>query len=230
MERPELFKIKLGGHAMKALKNILIVVVVLVFVSIVVTGINILQKGGKYDGRSMEKILGVPPEKATIDDIKKLSKAEVFQLYYAASAPSFEDFKGEYTAATVDVGIMATSAGYYTHHFFGPGHWEGKAFYPFEKNKGYGYNIFKDAGGKIYRTRKMDTEIGPSDQDGKSAFKLNYGAYNSGTVQSMRDELRKINDNLFLGLGYMALGGGSINPAPFVVIGPAKEWVGVDKQ
>ena len=215
---------------MKALKNILIVVVVLVFVSVVVTGINIFQKGGQYDGRSMEKILGVPPERATIDDIKKLSKAEVFQLFYAASEPSFQELKGEYIAATIDVGIMATSAGYYTHHFFGPGHWEGKAFYPFEKNKGYGYNIFKDAGGKIYRTRKMDTEIGPSDQDGKSAFKLNYGAYNSGTVRSMRDELRKINDNLFLGLGSMALGGGSINPAPFVVMGPAKEWVGVDKQ
>jgi hypothetical protein len=215
---------------MKALKNILIVVVVLVFVSIVVTGINILQKGGKYDGRSMEKILGVPPGKATIDDIKKLSKAEVFQLFYAASEPSFQELKGEYIAATIDVGIMATSAGYYTHHFFGPGRWEGKAFNPIEKDKGYGYNIFKDTEGKIYRTRKMDTEIGLSTQDGKPAFKINYSAYNSGTVHSMRDEIRKINDHLFIGIGYMGLGGGSINPAPFVLMGPAKEWVGVDKQ
>ena len=215
---------------MKALKNILIVVGVLILLAVVVTGINIIQKGGKYDGRSMEKILGVLPEKATIDDVKKLSKADVFQLYHAASAPSFQDFNGEYTAATVDVGIMATSAGYYTHHFFGPGHWEGKAFNPLEKDKGYGYNIFKDAAGKIYRTRKMDTRIGPSDYDGKPSFKLNYSAYNSGTVNSMRDELRKINNNLFIGLGYMAIGGGSINPAPFVLMGPAKEWVGVDKQ
>jgi len=46
----------------------------------------------------------------------------------------------------------------------------------------------------------------------------------------MRDEIRKINDHLFIGIGYMGLGGGSINPAPFVLIGPAKEWVGVDKQ
>jgi len=215
---------------MKALKNLLIVVCVLIVVGVLMTGINILQKGGEYNGRSIEDILGVPPEKATFADIKKLSKADVFQLYYAASAPSFREFNGEYTAATVDVGIMATSAGYYTHTFFGPGHWEGKAFYPFEQNKGYGYNIFKDAAGKIYRTRKMDTEIGPSEHDGKPAFKLNYGAYNSGTVHSMRDELRKINGNLYLGLGYMAMGGGKINPAPFVVIGPAKPWVGVDKQ
>jgi hypothetical protein len=214
---------------MKAFKIIFIVVGALILLTIVLTGINIFQKGGAYDGRSMEKILGVSPPKATIEDIKKLSKADVFQLYYAASAPVFQDFKGEYAAVTVDVGIMATGAGYYTHHFFGPGRWEGKAFYPSEKDKGYGYNIFKDAGGRIYRARKMDTQIGPSDYDGKPAFKLNYGAYNSGTVQSMRDEVRKINDNLFLGLGYMALGGGSINPAPFALIGPAKEWIGVDK-
>ena len=214
---------------MKKLKGILIIVGILILLSLVLTGINIFQKGGGYDGRSMEKILGVSPEKATIDDIRKLSKAEVFQLFYAASAPAFGEFKGEYVAQTVDVGIMATGAAYYTHHFFGPGRWEGKAFYPSEKDRGYGCNIFKDASGKIYRTRKMDTTIGPSDYDGKPSFKLNYGAYNAGTVESMRDELRKINDNLFLGLGYMALGGGKINPAPFVLVGPAKEWVGVDQ-
>lgn len=214
---------------MKAMKVILISVCALILIALAATGINIFQKGGAYDGRSMEKILGVGPEKATLDDIKKLGKAEIFQLYYAADVPSFENVRGEYAAVTVDVGIMASSAAYFTHHFFGPGRWEGKAFHPVLKDKGYGYNIFKDADGKRYRTRKMDTAIGPSDYDGKPAFKLNYGAYNAGTVQSMRDEIRKINDNLFLGLGYMALGGGKINPAPFALIGPAKEWVGFDQ-
>ncbi len=214
---------------MKALKGILIFAGVLIFLAAAITGINILQKGGAWDGRSMEKILGVPPEKATLDDIKKLSKAEIFQLYYAANVPSFENVGGEYIAVTVDVGILASGAAYFTHHFFGPGRWEGKAFNPSEKDRGYGYNIFRDAGGKVYRTRRMDTEIGPSDYDGKPAFKLNYAAYNSGTVHSMRDEIRRINDHLFLGLGYMALGGGKINPAPFALIGPAKAWVGVDQ-
>lgn len=214
---------------MKALKGILIFAVVLICLSAVVTGINILQKGGAWDGRSMEEILGVAPQKATLEDIGKLDKAEILQLYYAASAPSFHDFRGEFAAVTVDVGILASSAAYFTHHFFGPGRWEGKAFNPSEKDRGYGYNIFRDAGGKVYRTRRMDTEIGPSDYDGKPAFKLNYGAYNTGTVHSMRDEIRRINDHLFLGLGYMALGGGKINPAPFALIGPAKQWVGVDQ-
>lgn len=213
---------------MKAFKNVLIVVGVLVLLSFGLTGINIYQKGGPYDGRSLEKILGVAPEKATVDDILKLSKPEVFQLFYAAPAPAFGDVRGEYAARTMDVGIMASGASYFTHHFFGPGRWMGKAFYPAEKERGYGYNIFQDETGKIFRTRKMDTSIEPSDYDGKPSFKLNYDAYNCGAVNSMRDELRKINGNLIIGLGYMALGGGKINPAPFVLTGPAKDWVGVD--
>ena len=214
---------------MKAFKGILIFTGILILLAAAVTGINILQKGGAWDGRSMEEILGVAPQKATLEDIRKLNKAEIFQLYYAASAPSFQEFKGEFAAVTVDVGILASGAAYFTHHFFGPGRWEGKAFNPTGENRGYGYNLFQDAGGKIYRTRRMDTEIGPSDYDGKPAFKLHYGAYNSGTVHSMRDEIRRINDRLFLGLGYMALGGGKINPAPFALVGPAKAWVGVDQ-
>ena len=46
----------------------------------------------------------------------------------------------------------------------------------------------------------------------------------------MRDEIRQINDNLFIGAGYMGLGGGPINPAPFALIGPPKPWVGPDVQ
>ncbi|HRV45868.1 MAG TPA: hypothetical protein P5208_11245 [Smithellaceae bacterium] len=213
---------------MKALKTIFIIAGVLIALSVGLTGINILQKGGPYDGRSLEIILGVAPEKATVDDIRKLSKSEVFQLFYAAPAPAFAELKGEYDALTVDVGIMASGAAFYTHHFFGPGRWTGKAFYPAEKDRGYGYNLFQDTGGKMFRTRKMDTSIGPSDYDGKPSFKLNYRAYNSGTVNSMRDELRKINDRLLIGLGYMDLGGGKINPAPFVLVGRAKDWVGID--
>ena len=38
---------------------------------------------GGWDGRSVEKILSVPPEKATLADIEKLSKSEVMQLFHA---------------------------------------------------------------------------------------------------------------------------------------------------
>lgn len=43
------------------------------------------------------------------------------------------------------------------------------------------------------------------------------GAYNGGTVASMHDELRKIIDDLYPGMSHAALGGGAINPAPFLL-------------
>jgi hypothetical protein len=219
---------------MKALKIILIVVVALVVVQLALTGINILQKGGAYKGQSMEQILGVTPGKATVKDIEKLDKAALFQLFYAAPAPQYEELKGEYNAKTLSVGVLAPSADFFTHHFFGPGRWLGKAFFPFEKDKGWGYNMFssknKDGQDEVFRTRKMNTYIGKSLIDGKDSFHLDYSPHNSGTVHSMHDELRKINDDILLGMGYMWLGGGSINPTPFVIIGPAVKWVGPDTQ
>ena len=45
----------------------------------------------------------------------------------------------------------------------------------------------------------------------------------------MKDEIRKINKRLFLGMGHMAVGGGSINPAPFILSGEPEKWQGIDK-
>jgi len=46
----------------------------------------------------------------------------------------------------------------------------------------------------------------------------------------MQDEVRKVNDNLFICIGYMGIGGGSINPAFFILYGEPEKWVGADKQ
>ncbi len=71
----------------------------------------------------------------------------------------------------------------------------------------------------------MDRQI-----DERESFHLVYKAYNGGMVHSMHDEVRRINDRLYLCMGYMAAGGGSINPAPFYLFGTPGEWVGIDKE
>ncbi|MCK7495498.1 MAG: GMC family oxidoreductase [Comamonadaceae bacterium] len=124
------------------LEKTLLVLCILVLLNIMLVGINIFQKGGGYKGQSMTEILGVPAEKAMPEDIEKLSKSQIMQLFYAATAPDSESMKGEYRAKTLPVGIQAFAADYFTHHFFGPGHWEGKAFTPEGKDKGQGYNLF----------------------------------------------------------------------------------------
>jgi hypothetical protein len=45
----------------------------------------------------------------------------------------------------------------------------------------------------------------------------------------MRDEVRKVNDNLFLGLGRQTVTGGKWNIFPFVLMGPPEPWVGPDE-
>ena len=50
-----------------------------------------------------------------------------------------------------------------------------------------------------------------------------------GMVNSMHDELRKINAHLIIGMGDMLAGGGSKNPAPFVLFGKPTHLIGPDK-
>ena len=60
---------------------------ILVVMLLALVFVNILQNGtGGWDGRSIEKILGVPPQQATVADIEKLSKFDVMQPSTLSSA------------------------------------------------------------------------------------------------------------------------------------------------
>jgi hypothetical protein len=77
---------------------------------------------------------------------------------------------------------------------------------------------------------KMDTFIGPSRFDGKPSFHLVYAAHNRGLNHSMRDEIRRINDRLWLGMGCLAWDLDTLNPTPFLLYGAPAPWVGLDKE
>jgi cholesterol oxidase len=226
-------KIPIRNKGLAVLKNIFLALCILILLNVVLVGINILQKGGGYKGQSMTEIIGMPAEKAGPGDIEKLSKSQIMQLFYAAPAPDSESMRGEYKAKTLPVGIQAFSADYFTHHVFGPGHWEGKAFTPAGKDQGKGYNLFtisvKNRQDKVVRTRRLNTFVGTSPIDGNKSYILSYSLYNSGIIHSMQDEVRKVNDKLFICMGYMGLGGGSINPAPFILYGEPEKWIGPDE-
>ena len=217
---------------MKILKKVLIVIALLLLLQMLLLGTNILQNGfAGPDGRTVNKILGVSAENATVADINKLSKSDVMQLFYAADAPAFAKMKGEFKAKLIHVGIFYGISEYYAHNLMGPGHWEAKCFYPFEEKKGQGYNLFTvNMNGKSenVRTLRMDTFTGPSKFDKKESFHLVYEAYNNDKNNSMRDEIRRINDKLYIGLGYLTWNLGTYNPTPFVLYGEPAQWVGPD--
>jgi len=215
----------------------------LIVISLVVlNGINILQAGSrKPDGRTMAGILGVEPASAVFDDVEKLSRKDKMQLFYAAETPDISALTGEYDAKLLSGGVLGPSSALFTHHVFPTGwvtprtRWVGKAFKANDGISGEGYNIFsqKNPGGtaKTLRIRPMKTSLAVSKvgKDGKRSFQVDYSADNTGMIHSMRDEIRRINENLYIGAGYMALGGGPMNPAPFALIGPPKPWVGLDR-
>jgi hypothetical protein len=218
---------------MRIVKIALITICIVAVCWIAMCVINALQNGSsKWGGRSIESILGVSAEKATIKDIQKLSKSDVMQLFLAAPAPDYEKVKGEYKAQLVSVGIGYPAALLYSHYLLGPGDWKGKAFYPFAKNKGWGYNLWeinKNGKAVILRDVRMDTFIGKSRLDEKNSFHLDYSAYNKGVNYFMNDEVRKINDNLYICMGFTLAGGHRLNPIPFVLY-ERSPWIGPDKK
>jgi len=212
------------------MKKVLIIIGIIIGLQVSVVAINILQNGSQeWDDRSISEILGKAAERATAADIDKLSKSDVLQLFYAAEAPRFSEMKGEFKAKLVKTGLMYPMNYFYAHTLMGPGHWEAKAFFPFEDEKGWGYNLFSkvENGNSVFkRIMKMHTHIGPSRFDNKDSFHLVYAAYNGGLNHSMRDEIRKINETLYLGFGCLAWSLDMMNPCPFVLYGNPSEWVG----
>jgi hypothetical protein len=225
---------------MSLLLNLLVLVCFVVAVLLVLNAINILQAGSrKADGRSMQRILGCDPETATYDDIEKLSRKDKMQLFHAALVPKFEDINGEYQARLLSGGVLGAATAWFTHHMFPTGRptlkteWVGKAFRSAGAHTGTGYNLFVERTGDSVNTRrlrKIDTAMGPTKigRGDKPVFQVDYRKHNPGLIQSMRDEIRQVNANLYIGAGYMALGGGFLNPAPFVLMGPTRNWVGPD--
>lgn len=188
----------------------------------------VVTAGRGWNGDSMGDVLGVSPSRATMEDVKKLGWLQVMQLFHAAIEPAFDELKGEYKAEVLDVGPLAPVAAYISHNVFGPGKWIGKAFRPQKNNRGWGHNLFQGKNGAPARVRKMNFSISESNIDARKSIHLDYGVHNKGFIGTMHDEIRKINDSLYIGLGYMKAGGGPFNPAPFVIYGEATEWVGPD--
>ena len=216
---------------MNVLKKIATGLGILVVITAVLLGINILQKGcGGYKGQTMDQILGVPAVKATPADIERLSRAQVVQLFHAAPVPDYNELNGEYKTKMVGGGILSAGSKIYVTYLFGPGPWEGKAFSPKEK---YGYNIFKRTkeGKEVYnRAKKMKTSIAQSRYDDKKSYLLDYSFYNGGLLFSMRDEIRKVNGTLYIAFGAMAASGDTANPMPFILYGKPGKWVGPDEK
>ena len=185
-----------------------------------------------------------------------LTRKQLMELFSLLDAPSMSEMKGEYRAALLDSGYIINMflARLYLH--FTWGNWQHKAFEPLGEKNGHGYNTFITTQSKLYenyfvavfmrivsivrsllrsnnpqrmaRIMLNKTSIVSSVFDGRPAFQLSYRDYNTFFTNTMTDEVRKVNDTLFLGIGRLTVTFDKFNPMPFVLIGPPDPWVGPD--
>ena len=166
------------------------------------------------------------------------------------------EMQGEYRAALLDPGHVLGRFVAWIYLYFTWGTWQHKAFEPLDEHSGHGYNTFITMESRLYenvfaasvmrlygilksmfrfnyaqrlaRIMLNRTSIVTSVFDGRPSFQLSYRDYNTFYTSTMTDEVRRINETLYLGIGRLSVIAGKYNPQPFVLIGPPDPWVGPD--
>ncbi len=164
-----------------------------------------------------------------VHELRCMKPEDLLARFGTLEPPPFSELSGEYRATLLDQGgpwFGAFNLSVLNNPLHG--FWLGKAFLPAGEREGHGYNMFF-RGGKIHRVYRMRTELRPSRYDGKEAVRLTYAVYNSlcGWVR-MLDEVRKVDEGLYLGIG--AYGLRRKAPLPFLLEGPVGPFVGPDRQ
>jgi hypothetical protein len=210
-----------------------------------------------YLGKSLQAIIPKDREAIIVEDLQKLNRQQLVAVFHQLASPEVSRMRGEYRAILLDSGNAMNRFLSMLFLYFTWGMWLHKAFEPLSERHGHGYNTFlttlpkvpenvflagaaslaglvrsafgSSAPQRMVRMMCNKTFIGPSVFDQRTSFHLIYKEYNSFYTSTMKDEVRKVNDTLYLGLGRLTITLGKINPFPFVLMGPPEPWVGPDE-
>jgi len=205
---------------------------------------------------AIEDYLGKPLKDYVYEDLMKLKRGQLMELFYQLDAPAMNEMQGEYRAALLDSGYVINSFLAWFYLYFTWGTWQHKAFEPLGERHGHGYNTFITTQSTLYenyfvatlmkiasiirslfrlnspqrlaRVMLNKTSMVSSVFDGKPSFQLSYRDYNTFYTNTMTNEVRKVNDTLYLGIGRLTITLGKFNPMPFVLMGPPDPWFGPD--
>ncbi len=163
--------------------------------------------------------------KWTLDRLNSLSIPEIEKLYRTLEAPSIEEMRGEYRGGYIGAGHIITDL-IWKSVAWNPlmGIWQGKAFEPVSRTEGRGFNVTRRSG-RTVRKWPMRTTMSASFIDGGAVFLLDYPFYSSlAGLAKMTDEIRKINEKLYLGIGHWKLGVFPLASVWFTLEGPVKKF------
>lgn len=171
----------------------------------------------------------------TIDDLKALKQERLMELFLTLPSPTMQEMEGEFRGHLLDTGrfwfIKKPLAHFALNSSLNQGKWLGKGFATTSESEGHGYNSYKRFG-KIRHVFPMKTRIAKSVYDGNDDFELDYTAYHSGAgFVNMIDEVRKVNDDVYLGIGTWGYFKRQRRiPFFFALSGPRAPYTGIDKE
>ena len=167
----------------------------------------------------------------TMEQLLALDRVAVLTLWKTLSAVPMAELNGHYQGIVPNGGDatrQASTADFMYNESSERGYWLGKAYKPLTATTGEGYNRWRFPGGKVVRNLRFGTEMGTSLIDGKPAFLMHYSDFNDTTLI---DELRKLDDNVYLGMGTTETKDGKRSaPGHFALVGPTDEWVGAEEE
>jgi hypothetical protein len=171
----------------------------------------------------------------TLEELIKLNREQVVDLFRTLEAPALEELTGEFTGHVPDGGDPENRRRIDERMFNENswlGYWLGKAYRVTGDNVGEGYNMGRRPDGRTDRFLRFGTYVGPSQIDGQPSIVMTYSSFNNPSGnRDLIDEIRKLSDGVYLGLGSARAEDGSrTRPGPFVLTGPIGEWVGVDDE
>ena len=161
--------------------------------------------------------------------VLSLNREQIIELWSQAPAAPMAELNGHYMGLVPNHGDserQLSTGDFMYNESSVRGYWLGKAYQATTATEGIGYNRWRLPGGKVVRNGRFSTLMGESLIDGKPALLMFYATYNPNTT--LIDEIRKLNEYVYLGLGSTETeDGGRSEPGHFILVGPTDEWVGV---
>ena len=156
-----------------------------------------------------------------------MHKEERINMWHTLPAVSLDELQGHFMGFAPSPGeqVPQPEANEFSDENSALGRWLGKAFLKTGPNAGEGYNRCRFPGGKIRFIGRFTTEVGPSLIDGKPSLLMYYGSYHAG-APGMVDEIRKVEEYVYFGVGSTLDEEGNRDLDHFVLLGPTDAWVG----
>ncbi|WP_125098185.1 hypothetical protein [Leucobacter chromiireducens] len=171
-----------------------------------------------------------PREHWQVPHLAALDAAALLELFHTLDAPAIGELSGEYAGfdalglnqETFDAALARVTAGLEAGVY-----WLGKGFPGAEGDGAAGYNRLLGRDGSVARRDRFGVHRGTSPIDGKDALLLKYSDFDNPAGRiGFLDEIRKVNDRLFLCTGTPGEGAGT--PGFFFLAGPSAPHVGAD--